>query len=313
MKIFANNPASIGGTPLVRLNKICSESDNIFLAKIEGRNPAYSVKCRIGAAMIIDAQAKGLLKKGMTIIEPTSGNTGIGLAYAGAAMGFKVSLIMPDNMSIERRMLMNAFGAECILTDGKLGMQGSVDMATELAKKEPNKYFLPQQFENPANPAIHRKTTGNEIWDDTDGKVDVVVAGIGTGGTITGIAQCIKLDKNKDILAVGIEPEGSPIVSQFLENKPMTPGPHKIQGLGAGFIPRTLDVGLLDKVIKVGDNEAYEFTKRLATEEGILAGISSGAAVYGALKAAEEMELKNKVIVIILPDSGERYLSSNVF
>ena len=310
MKIFANNPASIGGTPLVRLNKICSESDNIFLAKIEGRNPAYSVKCRIGAAMIIDAQAKGLLKKGMTIIEPTSGNTGIGLAYAGAAMGFKVSLIMPDNMSIERRMLMNAFGAECILTDGKLGMQGSVDMATELAKKEPNKYFLPQQFENPANPAIHRKTTGNEIWDDTDGKVDVVVAGIGTGGTITGIAQCIK---NKDILAVGIEPEGSPIVSQFLENKPMTPGPHKIQGLGAGFIPRTLDVGLLDKVIKVGDNEAYEFTKRLATEEGILAGISSGAAVYGALKVAEEMELKNKVIVIILPDSGERYLSSNVF
>lgn len=313
MRVFENNPASIGNTPLVRLNKICAGSDNIFLAKIEGRNPAYSVKCRIGAALLWDALAAGVLKKGMTVIEPTSGNTGIGLAYAGASMGIKVALIMPDNMSVERRMLMNAFGAECILTDGNLGMKGAVDKAVELAKNEPDKYYLPQQFENPSNPAIHRKTTGVEIWDDTDGKVDMVVSGIGTGGTITGIAQYLKLDKKKDVLAVGVEPSGSPVITQFLAGKPIVPGPHKIQGIGAGFIPKTLDVKLLDKVVTVTDEESYEWTKKLATEEGILAGISSGAAVCAADAAAKELGLKGKTIVIILPDSGERYLSSNIF
>lgn len=313
MRVFENNPASIGNTPLVRLNKICVGSDNIFLAKIEGRNPAYSVKCRIGAALLWDALAAGVLKKGMTVIEPTSGNTGIGLAYAGASMGIKVALIMPDNMSVERRMLMNAFGAECILTDGNLGMKGAVDKAVELAKNEPDKYYLPQQFENPSNPAIHRKTTGVEIWNDTDGKVDMVVSGIGTGGTITGIAQYLKLDKKKNILAVGVEPSGSPVITQFLAGKPIVPGPHKIQGIGAGFIPKTLDVKLLDKVVTVTDEESYEWTKKLATEEGILAGISSGAAVCAAFAAAKELGLKGKTIVIILPDSGERYLSANIF
>lgn len=312
MRVFENNPASIGGTPLVKLNKICA-ADNTFLVKIEGRNPAYSVKCRIGAALLWDALEKGTLKKGMTVIEPTSGNTGIGLAYAGAAMGIKVALIMPDNMSAERRMLMNAFGAECILTDGNLGMKGAVDKAVEMAQKEPDRYYLPQQFENPANPAVHRRTTGVEIWNDTDGQVDVVVSGIGTGGTITGIAQYLKLDKKKDVLAVGVEPEGSPVISQFMAGRPMVPGPHKIQGIGAGFIPKTLDVSLIDKMVTVPDDAAYDWTKRLATEEGILAGISSGAAVWAADTAARELGLHGKTIVIILPDSGERYLSANIF
>lgn len=312
MRVFENNPASIGGTPLVKLNKICA-ADNTFLVKIEGRNPAYSVKCRIGAALLWDALEKGTLKKGMTVIEPTSGNTGIGLAYAGAAMGIKVALIMPDNMSAERRMLMNAFGAECILTDGSLGMKGAVDKAVEMARKEPDRYYLPQQFENPANPAVHRRTTGVEIWNDTDGQVDVIVSGIGTGGTITGIAQYLKLDKKKDVLAVGVEPAGSPVISQFMAGRPMVPGPHKIQGIGAGFIPKTLDVSLIDKMVAVPDDAAYEWTKRLAGEEGILAGISSGAAVWAADAAAKELGLKGKTIVIILPDSGERYLSANIF
>ncbi len=312
MRVFENNPASIGGTPLVKLNKICA-ADNTFLVKIEGRNPAYSVKCRIGAALLWDALEKGTLKKGMTVIEPTSGNTGIGLAYAGAAMGIKVALIMPDNMSAERRMLMNAFGAECILTDGSLGMKGAVDKAVEMARKEPDRYYLPQQFENPANPAVHRRTTGVEIWNDTDGQVDVVVSGIGTGGTITGIAQYLKLDKKKNVLAVGVEPAGSPVISQFMAGRPMVPGPHKIQGIGAGFIPKTLDVSLIDKMVTVPDDAAYDWTKRLAAEEGILAGISSGAAVWAADAAAKELGLQGKTIVIILPDSGERYLSANIF
>ncbi|QAR31883.1 cysteine synthase A [Geovibrio thiophilus] len=312
MRVFENNPASIGNTPLVRLNKICA-AGNTFLAKIEGRNPAYSVKCRIGAALLWDALEKGKLRKGMTVIEPTSGNTGIGLAYAGAAMGIKVALIMPDNMSAERRMLMSAFGAECMLTDGALGMKGAVDKAVELAAKEPDRYFLPQQFENPANPAIHRATTGVEIWNDTDGQVDVIVSGIGTGGTITGIAQCLKLDKKKNIIAVGVEPDGSPVITQFMAGKPMIPGSHRIQGIGAGFIPKTLDVKLLDKVVTVPDDAAYDWTKRLATEEGILAGISSGAAVWAADTAVRELGLQGKTIVIILPDSGERYLSANIF
>ncbi|MCD8492711.1 MAG: cysteine synthase A [Geovibrio sp.] len=312
MRVFENNPASIGGTPLVKLNKICA-ADNTFLVKIEGRNPAYSVKCRIGAALLWDALEKGTLKKRDDGNRTHQRQHGHRPCLRRSGYGNKGRLIMPDNMSAERRMLMNAFGAECILTDGNLGMKGAVDKAVEMAQKEPDRYYLPQQFENPANPAVHRRTTGVEIWNDTDGQVDVIVSGIGTGGTITGIAQYLKLDKKKDVLAVGVEPEGSPVISQFMAGRPMVPGPHKIQGIGAGFIPKTLDVSLIDKMVTVPDDAAYDWTKRLAAEEGILAGISSGAAVWAADTAARELGLHGKTIVIILPDSGERYLSANIF
>jgi cysteine synthase A len=297
----------------VRLNRVTDGSPNTFLAKIEGRNPSYSVKCRLGAALIWDALEKGTLKKGMTVIEPTSGNTGIGLAYVGAALGIKVTLVMPETMSVERRMMMSAFGAEFILTEGPKGMKGAIDKAAELAAAEPEKYFMAQQFENPANPAMHRRTTGPEIWKDTDGLVDIFVSGIGTGGTVTGVSQYIKQDMGKQIFTVGVEPANSPVITQHLAGQDLKPAPHKIQGIGAGFIPKTLDVSLLDKVQTIADDEAIGYAKRLATEEGMISGISSGAAVAAALRTARELGLKDKVIVVILPDSGERYLSMGLF
>ncbi|WP_022851305.1 cysteine synthase A [Limisalsivibrio acetivorans] len=312
MRIYENNPLSIGNTPLVKLNKITKDLGNTFLVKIEGRNPAYSVKCRLGAALIWDALERGVIKDNTSIIEPTSGNTGIGLAYAGAALGIKVTLVMPDTMSVERRKMMSAFGAEFILTPGAKGMKGAVEHATELAENEPDRYYMPQQFKNPANPAIHRKTTGPEIWDDTDGEIDAFVAGIGTGGTISGVSQYIKLDKRKSIISIGVEPEDSPVIQQTLNGNELQPGPHKIQGIGAGFIPETLDLDMIDKMVQVGNDEAIEYAKRLTKEEGIISGISSGAAVAAAIKAAKELEMEKKNVVIILPDSGERYLSMDV-
>lgn len=313
MKVFDNNSLTIGETPLVRLNRIKGTAPNNIFAKIEGRNPAYSVKCRIAASIIHRAVETGELKEGMTIIEATSGNTGIGLAYAGAAVGFPVSIIMPDTMSMERRMMMKAFGAELILTDGKLGMKGAVDKADEMLSEDPEKYFLANQFRNPANPLIHEKTTGPEIFRDLDGVVDVFVSGIGTGGTITGVSRFLKLDKKLDMLSIGVEPSNSPVISQYLKGKKLQPAPHKIQGIGAGFIPDTLDLSLVDQVISVDDEEAKDFARRLAKEEGIIAGISSGAAVCAALKAIDRFGFKDKNIVIILPDSGERYLSMGIF
>ncbi|MDD5292172.1 MAG: cysteine synthase A [Candidatus Omnitrophica bacterium] len=312
-QIYDDNSFSIGNTPLVRLNKIISAADVKVLAKIEGRNPSYSVKCRIGASMIWDAEKKGILKPGKEIIEPTSGNTGIALAFVGAARGYKVNLTMPETMSLERRKILKIFGANLILTPADKGMQGAVDKAEEMAKKNPDKYVLLQQFNNPANPAIHEATTGPEIWRDTDGGVDVIIAGVGTGGTITGITRFIKNKMKKQIISVAVEPKESPVISQKLNNQPLTPLPHKIQGIGAGFIPRVLDLSLIDRVEQVSGNEAIEYASRLATEEGILAGFSSGAAVAVADRLSKLPEFKGKTIVLILPDSGERYLSSNLF
>jgi len=313
MKIFDNNSLTIGGTPLVRLNSIKGKYDNEILAKIEGRNPAYSVKCRVATGIIQEAMKTGELKEGMTIIEATSGNTGIGLCYAGAALGFKVAIIMPDTMSVERRMMMKAFGAELILTDGKLGMKGAVDLADEMLSKEPEKYFLANQFRNPANPLIHTKTTGPEIFDDTEGKVDVLVSGVGTGGTITGISRYLKNDKKLDLITIAAEPKKSPVITQFMKDQKLQPGPHGIQGIGAGFIPEVLDTSLIDDVEQIEDEDAKEYARRLAREEGIIAGISSGAAVAAAIQAIEKLELKDKTIVVILPDSGERYLSMGLY
>ena len=311
-RIYQNNPLSIGNTPLVRLNRVVGSKATV-LAKIEGRNPSYSVKCRIGAAMIADAESRGLLRPGVGIVEPTSGNTGIALAYVAAAKGYELTLTMPETMSLERRRVVAMLGAKLVLTPGAEGMPGAIRKAEELVAANPGAYFMPQQFKNPANPAIHESTTGPEIWNDTDGQVDAIVAGVGTGGTITGISRYLKQVRGKNIVSVAVEPEASPVISQHLAGKPLQPGPHKIQGIGAGFIPETLDVSLLDRVETVGNDEAIEFARRLAREEGILVGISSGAAAAAAARLAEMPEFEGKTIVVILPDAGERYLSSALY
>jgi cysteine synthase A len=312
-KIYEDNSRSIGNTPLVRLNRVTDGAKAIVLAKIEGRNPAYSVKCRIGAAMIWDAEEKGLLKPGVEIIEPTSGNTGIALAYVAAARGYKLTLTMPETMSIERRRVLAAFGANLILTPGVEGMKGAINKAETIAASDPKKYFLPQQFKNPANPAIHEKTTGPEIWNDTAGAIDVLVSGVGTGGTITGVSRYIKKTMGKKIQSVAVEPRESPVISQKLAGQDLKPGPHKIQGIGAGFIPDTLDLTMVDRIEQVDSMEAVEFARRLAKEEGMLVGISCGAAAAAAVRLAKQAEFAGKTIVVILPDAGERYLSTVLF
>ena len=284
-----------------------------MLAKIEGRNPAYSVKCRVGANLIWDAEKRGILKPGVEIIEPTSGNTGIALAYVAAARGYKLTLTMPETMSIERRRVLAALGANLILTPGSEGMKGAITRAEAMAAAEPERYFLPQQFKNPANPQIHELTTGPEIWNDTDGGIDLLVSAVGTGGTISGISRYIKQQKGKQIISVAVEPAESPVISQQLAGKPLQPGPHKIQGIGAGFIPETLDLSLIDRVEQVTGDEAISFAKRLAREEGMLVGISSGAAAAAAVRLAQLDEFSGKTIVVILPDGAERYLSTPLF
>ncbi|MBU0809298.1 MAG: cysteine synthase A [Gammaproteobacteria bacterium] len=311
-RIFADNAQAIGNTPLVRINRLGPAGVTI-LAKIEGRNPAYSVKCRIGASMIWDAEERGVLKPGMTIVEPTSGNTGIGLAFVAAARGYKLLLTMPASMSLERRKVLKALGAELVLTEPAKGMKGAIDKATEIAASDSNLYFLPQQFNNPANPAIHEKTTGPEIWNDTDGAIDVLVSGVGTGGTITGISRYIKQTQGKPILSVAVEPISSPVISQTLAGDEVKPSPHKIQGIGAGFVPGNLDLSMVDRVELVSDDDAKAVALRLMREEGILCGISCGAAMAAALRVAAEPQMQGKTIVVILPDSGERYLSSMLF
>ena len=312
-KIYTDNALSIGNTPLVRLNKVTQGAKATVLAKIEGRNPAYSVKCRIGSAMVWDAEKRGVLKPGVEIVEPTSGNTGIALAAVAAARGYKLTLTMPETMSIERRRVLAAFGATLVLTPGAEGMKGAIRRAEELAASDPSRYFLPQQFKNPANPAIHEQTTGPEIWADTDGAIDVLVAGVGTGGTISGVSRFIKNVKGKAILSVAVEPKESPVISQKLAGQELKPGPHKIQGIGAGFIPDTLDLSIIDRVEQVESAEAVAFARRLAVEEGILVGISSGAAAAAAVRLANDEAFAGKTIVVVLPDAGERYLSTVLF
>jgi cysteine synthase len=312
-RVFIDNSQSIGNTPLVRLNRITQGAKATVLAKIEGRNPAYSVKCRIGASMIWDAEKRGLLKPGVEILEPTSGNTGIALAYVAAARGYKVTLTMPETMSIERRRVLAAFGAKLILTPGAEGMKGALKTAEEMVASEPDRFFMPQQFKNPANPAIHEKTTGPEIWNDTGGEIDVLVSGVGTGGSITGISRFIKGTMGKAILSVAVEPKESPVITQKLAGEPLKPGPHKIQGIGAGFIPDTLDLSLVDRVEQIDSAESVEFARRLAREEGILCGISCGAAAAVAVRLAMQEEFAGRNIVVILPDAGERYLSTVLF
>lgn len=311
--LFADNSLSIGRTPLVRLNRVLDGAPAELLAKVEGRNPSYSVKCRIGAAMIWDAEQRGILKPGKELIEPTSGNTGIALAFVGAARGYKVTLLMPETMSLERRKIVKALGAKLILTTGAEGMTAAIDRAAEMVASDPDHFVLLQQFKNPANPQIHFGTTGPEIWDDTQGKVDVLVAGIGTGGTITGVSRYFKCAKHRQILSVGVEPAGSQVIAQTLAGEPLRPGPHLIQGLGAGFVPDTLDLKMLDRVMPVTDEESIEMARRVAREEGILCGLSSGAAVAAAVRIAREPGMEGKTIVVVLPDSGERYLSSQLF
>ena len=313
MRVYDDNSASIGRTPLVRLNRVTAGCKATILGKVEGRNPAYSVKCRIGASMVWDAEKRGVLKPGKELIEPTSGNTGIALAYVAAARGYRITLTMPETMSLERRKVVKALGANLVLTEGAQGMAGSIAKAEEMVASDPKKFVLLQQFKNPANPEIHVKTTGPEIWDDTDGSVDVLVSGIGTGGTISGVSRYIKKDKKKKILSVGVEPAGSAVITQHLAGQPMKPGPHKIQGIGAGFIPDTLDLGMVDRVELAGNEEAIEMARRLAREEGLLAGISCGAAVAVAVRLGKEPEFAGKTIVAILPDAAERYLSSVLF
>ena len=311
--IYDDNSLSIGHTPLVRLNRVTGRNRARVLAKIEGRNPAYSVKCRVGAAMIRDAEERGLIKPHTTIIEPTSGNTGIGLAYVCAARGYRLVLAMPETMSLERRKVLSFFGAELMLTPGSEGMRGAVVRAEELAANDPEHYFLPQQFNNPANPAIHEKTTGPEIWEDAGGEVDVLVAGVGTGGTLSGISRFFERVKGQALHSVAVEPAGSPVIAQSLAGEDLRPGPHGIQGIGAGFIPDNLDLALVDQVEPVDTDEAMEMARRLAREEGILCGISSGAATVAAARLAQQAEYAGKTIVVILPDSGERYLSTKLF
>ena len=311
--IYEDNSLAIGKTPLVKLNSVTKNCKATVLAKIEGRNPAYSVKCRIGANMIWDAEKKGLLTKEKTIIEPTSGNTGIALAFTAAAKGYKLILTMPESMSLERRRVMAVLGAELILTEAAKGMPGAISKAKEIAESDPNKYFMPGQFDNPANPEIHFKTTGPEIWNDCDGKIDVLVAGVGTGGTITGISRYFKKEKNKQILSVAVEPSHSPVISQTLNGEEVKPGPHKIQGIGAGFIPENLDLSLVDQVEQVSNEESIDMALRLAKEEGLLVGISCGAAATAAIRLAEQEQFAGKTIVVVLPDLAERYLSSVMF
>ena len=312
-RIYTDNALSIGNTPLIRLNRITQGAKATVLAKIEGRNPAYSVKCRIGAAMVWDAEKRGVLKPGVEIIEPTSGNTGIALAFVAAARGYKLTLTMPETMSLERRRVLAAFGANLVLTPGAEGMKGSIRRAEEIAASDPKRYFLPQQFKNPANPAIHEQTTGPEIWNDTDGAIDVLVAGVGTGGTISGVSRFIKRTKGKAILSVAVEPKESAVISQKMAGQELKPGPHKIQGIGAGFIPDTLDLSIIDRVEQVESAEAVAFARQLAVEEGILVGISSGAATAAAVRLANDEAFVGKTIVVILPDAGERYLSTVLF
>jgi cysteine synthase A len=311
--VYSDNSFSIGRTPLVRLNHVTDGAQATVLAKVEGRNPAYSVKCRIGANMIWDAERSGILKPGKQLIEPTSGNTGIALAFVAAARGYEITLLMPETMSIERRKVLKALGAKLILTDGAMGMGASIERAEEMVATDPDRYVLLQQFQNPANPEIHFKTTGPEIWDDTEGNVDALVAGIGTGGTITGISRYFKLQRKKPIMSIGVEPAGSPVITQTLAGEEPQPGPHGIQGIGAGFIPGTLDLKMVDRVELADDEESIEMARRLSKEEGILSGISCGAAVAAAVRVAKEREMRGKTIVVILPDAGERYLSSVLF
>ncbi len=312
-QIYQDNSYSIGRTPLVKLNKIAVGCGATILGKIEGRNPAYSVKCRIGASMIWDAEERGVLKPGMTLVEPTSGNTGIALAFVAAARGYKLILTMPETMSIERRKLLKIFGAEITLTDGAKGMKGAVLKAEEIVAEDPKRRLLLQQFTNPANPRIHERTTGPEIWEDTNGGIDVLVAGVGTGGTITGVSRYIKNKKGKSITSVAVEPQDSPVIRQTLAGESLQPGAHKIQGIGAGFIPDNLDLSIIDAVEPVSNEKAFEYSRRLAREEGILSGISSGAAVAAAVRLGKKPEYAGKTIVAVLPDGGERYLSTALF
>ena len=310
---YPDNSQSIGSTPLVRLNRIAEGAPVTILAKIEGRNPAYSVKCRIGAAMINDAQRRGLLGESKEIIEPSSGNTGIALAFVAAARGIPLTLTMPDTMSLERRKLLVAYGAKLVLTEGAKGMKGAIARAEEIVASDPERYVLLQQFKNSANPLIHEQTTGPEIWDDSEGAIDILVAGVGTGGTITGVSRYIKLTQSKPIISIAVEPEASPVLTQYRAGQEIQPGPHKIQGIGAGFVPEVLDLSLVDEIEQVSNDEAISYARRLAREEGILAGISCGAAVAVAVRVAKRPENIGKTIVVVLPDSGERYLSSALF
>ena len=312
-RVYGDNSLSIGHTPLVRLNRVPGKTTATILAKIEGRNPAYSVKCRVGAAMVWDAEEKGRIKPGCELVEPTSGNTGIALAYVCAARGYKLNLTMPETMSMERRKVLQFFGAKVILTPGSEGMNGAVHAAEEMVARDPVKYYLPQQFNNPANPLIHEKTTGMEIWDDTEGTADVLVAGVGTGGTLTGVSRYFERVQGKALYSVAVEPASSPVITQTLAGRPLKPGPHKTQGIGAGFIPENLELSLVDRVETAGNDEAIEMARRLAKEEGILCGISSGAATAAAVRLAQLPEFAEKTIVVILPDSGERYLSTELF
>jgi len=312
-QVYSDNSLTIGRTPLVRLNRVGAEGGATILAKTEGRNPAYSVKCRIGASMIWDAEEKGLLGPGRELIEPTSGNTGIALAFVAAARGIPITLTMPETMSMERRKVLKALGANLVLTPGAKGMGGAIAEAEKIAASDPERYLLLHQFKNPANPAIHVKTTGPEIWDDTEGNVDVFISGVGTGGTITGVSRYFKEVRGKQIISVAVEPKDSPVITQKLAGEVLEPGPHKIQGIGAGFIPDTLELSLVDRVEQVSNEEAIEYARRLAREEGILAGISCGAATAVAARLAALPEFKGKNIVVILPDSGERYLSSVLY
>ncbi|GKX58432.1 cysteine synthase A [Leminorella grimontii] len=309
-KIYEDNSQTIGHTPLVRLNRL---GNGKILAKVESRNPSFSVKCRIGANMIWDAEKRGILKKGVQIVEPTSGNTGIALAFVAAARGYKLTLTMPESMSLERRKLLKALGANLVLTEAAKGMKGAIEKAEELVAADPEHTILLQQFNNPANPEIHEKTTGPEIWEDTGGNVDVFIAGVGTGGTLTGVSRYLKKTKGKSVISVAVEPTDSPVISQALAGEPLKPGPHKIQGIGAGFIPGNLDLSLIDRVEKITNEEAIETARRLMDEEGILAGISSGAAVAAAIRLTKLPEFADKNIVVILPSSGERYLSTPLF
>jgi cysteine synthase A len=313
LRVYDDNSFSIGHTPLVRLNRMNDGGKAVIIAKIEGRNPAYSVKCRIGAAMVWDAEKRGVLKPGKALIEPTSGNTGIALAFVAAARGYPITLTMPETMSIERRKVLKALGADLVLTPGPDGMAGSIAKAEEIVASDPHRWVMLQQFKNPANPEIHFRTTGPEIWEDTGGAIDVFVSAIGTGGTISGVSRYIKKQQGKNILSVGIEPTGSPVITQSLAGRPLKPGPHKIQGIGAGFIPDTLDLSLVDRVELVTNEEAVDAARRLAKEEGILAGISSGAAAAVAVRLGKMPEFAGKTIVIVLPDAAERYLSTVLF
>ncbi len=313
MRVYEDNSFSIGRTPLVRLNRVTDGGRAVILAKVEGRNPSYSVKCRIGASMVWDAEKRGILKPGKALIEPTSGNTGIALAFVAAARGYPITLTMPETMSVERRKVLKALGANLILTEGAAGMAGSISKAEEIVASDPARYVLLQQFKNPANPEIHERTTGPEIWEDTEGSIDVLVSGVGTGGTITGVSRYIKKEKGKKILSVGVEPTTSPVISQRLAGQPMRPGPHKIQGIGAGFIPDTLDLSMVDRVELVSNEESIEMARRLAKEEGMLGGISSGAAVAVAVRLGKLPEFAGKTLVVVLPDGAERYLSTTLF